>query len=157
MKNWWQQLEERERLLVSVMTPLLLVALFFWGLWQPLHQHLDEARLSVQSQKKLLNWTRQSVVRVQAAAGSAANQGRLRGSLSQVVSTLAKQQQVDITRLQPQGQMLDVRIDTVPFERFVNFSQALEAQGVYVEQLNLAASDTPGSVKVRSLRLGGGA
>lgn len=61
MKQWWNQLEERERKLVSIMLPVVFVALFYWLIWQPVHQGLDDANTAVQSQKKQLNKARQRV------------------------------------------------------------------------------------------------
>lgn len=154
MKNWWLQLEDRERRLVSIMAPLVVLALFYWGLWQPLHQHLHDAQTTLHSQKKLLNWTRQSVGTLNAAKGAPRTSQQARGSLSQVVSQLASAHKVEISRLQPQGAQLDVRIERVSFNDFLNFVQQLEKSNIVVQQLHLAASDVPGRVKVRSLKVG---
>ena len=157
MKAWWSQLEVRERQLLSVMLPLVALALFYWLIWQPLHSHLDAAKTGLQAQQKQLSWTRQGLTTLNAAKGRTQSGQVARGSLSQQVSQLAKAQQIELSRMQPQGAQLDLRIDTVTFDRFLSFLAALESRGVVVEQLNLAASDSAGSVKVRSLRLGRGA
>ena len=54
MINWWQGLNERERRLVAICGPLLLIAILYWGLWTPFANHVAEVKQQLQNQRNTL-------------------------------------------------------------------------------------------------------
>ena len=43
MKQWWQQLQQREQQLVIAMTVLVVVFVLFQGIWKPLSENVEKA------------------------------------------------------------------------------------------------------------------
>ncbi|MNG30136.1 Type II secretion system protein M [compost metagenome] len=72
-----------------------------------------------------------------------------------MVNRTAFNQKIKIARLQPQGQELQVWIDTVPFDALLLWLATLSDQhGVQVQVIEVARENlAPGLVKVRRLQL----
>lgn len=77
------------------------------------------------------------------------------GTLDGVVNRTAFNQKIKIARLQPQGQELQVWIDTVQFDDLLIWLASLADQhGVQVQVIEVARENlAPGLVKVRRLQL----
>jgi general secretion pathway protein M len=61
---------------------------------------------------------------------------------------------IAISRMQPQGDELQVWIDQAPFNDVLSWLQSLEKTGVSILDIDIAESDMPGQVKIRRLKLG---
>ena len=61
---------------------------------------------------------------------------------------------IAISRMQPQGEELQVWIDQAPFNDVLSWLQSLEKIGVSILDIDITASDLPGQVKIRRLKLG---
>ena len=61
---------------------------------------------------------------------------------------------IAISRMQPQGEELQVWIDQAPFNDVLGWLQSLEKTGVSVLDIDIAESTLPGQVKIRRLKLG---
>ncbi len=155
MKAWWQQLNSREQRLVACMAIAVLVFLFYSLIWQPLNDNLAKTQQKLVRQQALLSWVSDNTERYkQAIKGS----GRASsGSLSSIVNRTARQQQIIITRMQPQGDDLQVWIDEVPFNQLLSWLEQLSmAEGLNVKGIDLTKGEDLGVVRVRRLQLGKG-
>ena len=54
--SWWKNLNQRERLLVGLGIPLLLVVMFYLYMWQPLSKDLSQLRIKVPENNATLAW-----------------------------------------------------------------------------------------------------
>ena len=54
--SWWKNLNQREKLLISLGIPLLLVVMFYLYMWQPLSKELSQLRLKVPENNATLAW-----------------------------------------------------------------------------------------------------
>ena len=79
----------------------------------------------------------------------------LGGTLDGVVNRTAFNHKIKITRLQPQGQELQVWIDAVPFDGLLMWLAELsDRYGVQVKVIEVAREQLPaGMVKVRRLQV----
>jgi len=152
IKAWWQGLNLREQRLVLFSAVCVSVFLLYSLLWVPLNEGLTNAEKSVANRQALLTWVTENTARYQSIKSTSGSK-KSSGSLSSIVSRTAEQQQLTITRLQPQGDSLQVWIDSAPFNQLLLWLENLASnEGLQVEAIDLAQGDLPGEVRVRRLQ-----
>ncbi len=156
MKTWWSGLSEREQRLVGMAGGALLLALLYWGAWQPFMDRLEQGKRRVASQQQTLDWMQAQGQLVQRLQGNRGRRPDLSTPLDAVVSKTAGQFQLQITRRQPSGQQLQLEMDQADFNQLLGWLQQLEeAFGIRVQLMELSALDErQGQVRVRRLLLG---
>lgn len=148
------QLSGREQRLVIISAVFVLVAIFYWGIWSPLNTSLERSQIAVKNQTELLTWVQKNVNRAAQLRSSGGNNTSFSGSLPQAVNQSASRMKIAISRMQPQGDELQVWIDQAPFNDVLSWLQSLEKTGVSILDIDIAESDLPGQVKIRRLKLG---
>ncbi len=153
IKQWWQQLNVREQRLVLAMGSAVLVFLLYTLLWKPLNTNLANTENKLASRQALLTWVDENVTRYQAIKPNALGK-KTSGSLSSIINRTANRYQLTITRMQPQGDSLQVWLDTAPFTELLIWLEHLaNNEGLQVQAIDLASSDKAGEVRVRRLQL----
>lgn len=153
MKIWWQQLNSREQRLVAAMGLVGLIFVFYSAIWQPLNNSISEASGKLARQQQLLGWVQENTALYQQAklAGGKTN---FSGSISSVANRSAKNYKLIITRMQPQGDELQVWIESTPFTQLLFWLEYLaNNEGLQVKAIDLTQGDSVGEVKVRRLHL----
>ncbi|WP_429080016.1 GspM family type II secretion system protein ExeM [Aeromonas bivalvium] len=152
---WWRGLSAREQRLVAVGGSVLLVGLFYWLVWQPLGNRIEERERQVKSQQQTLIWLKEKGEQVLAAQAGSGRNMDLGGTLDGVVNRTAFNHKIKIARLQPQGQELQVWIDQVAFDDLLMWLVELtDKYGVRVQVIEVAREQLPaGMVKVRRLQV----
>lgn len=151
----FKALTERERLLVVVAFVVIVVGLFYFAIWSPMNTSIERQRALIDDQQELLSWVQQSANRaIQLRQSGLGGQSRLNTSLPQAVNQTTARFNIAITRMQPQGDELQVWVDQAPFNSVVDWLNALERMGVVILQVDLTESDSPGQIKIRRLQLG---
>jgi len=151
----WQALSERERRLLLLGGGALLLAFLYWGLWQPFQQGLADSRERVASQQATLAWMQEQGGRVLSLQRQGGAKVDLSGSLESVVNQSASRAKITLTRMQSMKDQVQVEIERLPFERWLDWVRQLEEQyGVTVASLELAAlPEIKGEVRIRRLVL----
>lgn len=155
LQGWWHGISTREQRLVAVGGSCLLIGLCYWAIWQPVANRIAERERQVVNQQQTLAWLKEKGQEVLAMQSSSGRQIDTSGTLDGVVNRTAFNQKIKIARLQPQGQELQVWIDTVPFDALLLWLATLSDQhGVQVQVIEVARENlAPGLVKVRRLQL----
>ena len=155
LQGWWRSISAREQRLVAVGGSSLLIGLCYWMVWQPIDNRIAERERQVLSQQQTLAWLKEKGEEVLAMQGGQGRQIDTSGTLEGVVNRTAFNQKIKIARLQPQGQELQVWIDTVQFDDLLIWLATLADQyGVQVQVIEVARENlAPGLVKVRRLQL----
>ncbi|MCS3767650.1 general secretion pathway protein M [Aeromonas hydrophila] len=155
LQGWWRGISAREQRLVAVGGSLLLIGFCYWVIWQPIGNRIDERERQVLSQQQTLAWLKEKGEEVLALQGGQGRQLDTSGTLEGVVNRTAFNQKIKIARLQPQGQELQVWIDTVAFDDLLIWLATLaDRHGVQVQVIEVARENlAPGLVKVRRLQL----
>jgi general secretion pathway protein M len=144
LQNWWQSLQKREQQLVLSAAAALVVAAFYWLLWAPLHQ-------SNQTQQQQLQQVRQQLQQVRSFP-AVSTQTKAQGSLTDIISSSARSHKVQVSRMQPQNEQMQVMLNDISFDQLLIWLHELQYQHhVSIVQLDLAAADAPGMVRVRRL------
>ena len=133
---------------------MLLVAIFYWGIWSPLNTSLEKSQNAVKNQTELLAWVQKNANKAVQLRSTSGNKASFSGSLPQAVNHSASRMKIAISRMQPQGDELQVWIDQAPFNDVLSWLQSLEKTGVSILDIDIAESDLPGQVKIRRLKLG---
>ena len=154
MKAWWQQLNTREQQLVSALSAVMFIFLFYSLVWQPLNENIEKSTKKLARQEALLTWVISETKRYSLAKGSESNDSR-KSSLSSIVNRTAGANGIAITRMQPQGDNLQVWIDTIAFDTLLAWLAKLSTQeGIAVNAIDLSREDESGLVRVKKLQLG---
>ncbi|MCJ8319698.1 MAG: type II secretion system protein M [Colwellia sp.] len=153
MKEWWQQLNEREQILVAVMGSFIGVFLLYSFIWQPLNENLVKAEKKLVRQQALLSWVNENTARYQQLNKNGASKSKV--SLSSTVNRTSRAHLITVTRMQPQGDDLQVWIDEVAFTSLLEWLEQLSLnEGLQVKGIDLSRGELSGVVKVRRLQLG---
>ncbi|MGL5757623.1 type II secretion system protein M [Plesiomonas sp.] len=157
MPTWWKQLSLREKRLLQAGGLCLLLGIFFWGIWQPLNNHIAQ-------QAQRLRQNQQLLMQIQTSADSIRGWQQRQGktitvdssnqSLSQQVSLSANQHGLKVIRMQPQEKTLQLWIDDLPFNQLLSWLLKLRLeQGIDVVYLDILPAAQTGMVKVERLQL----
>ncbi|MGQ8366506.1 type II secretion system protein GspM [Glaciecola sp. 1036] len=153
LKQWFKNLSERERYLVIGAGIMTLVALFYLVIWAPLNNAIDTNRAGLNSDRELNTWLEEQANR--AILLRQGNQSQsFSGSLTQVINQTTRNAGISVSRMQPQGEELQVWIDAVPFNDLMQWLNNLEQRGVVIVQSDISETDEQGIVQVRRLQLG---
>ncbi len=152
-QRWWQSINQREKVMVSVCSLLIVVAVVFWGAVQPLKERREQAKSRIQSEKQLLSWVTDNAEKITALRKQG---GVVRTStpLNQVITTSTRQFKIELIRVQPRGEMMQVWVQPLPFSQLVAWIAYLkEQQGVDVEFMDIKRAKQNGVVEVQRLQL----
>lgn len=147
--RWWYGLAAREQRLLLLAGPLLLLGIFYWGLWQPLHQAKQRNEIALQQlERQRVTFLQAKPLLQQAAAGPE----RSGGSLAQIVTNSARSFNIRVSRMQPQNEQLQLVLEDLAFEQLLPWLHQLQYQnGVRLVNLDVAVTDRPGVVRVRRM------
>lgn len=158
MKQYWANLQPRERhTLLGGGVSLILILLYALVL-DPFQQELARLHKSVEEQSAELAWMRQAAAEVKRLQGSSPVSGRVAGqSLMSLVDASARSTGLSgaIKQIKPEGQGVKVRLEEVVFDDMLRwFEQLGNKQGVSVSSLVMERLSQPGRVNA-SVVLGG--
>ncbi|MCW8109042.1 type II secretion system protein M [Alteromonas ponticola] len=150
----YRALTEREQMLVALSGVVILIAILYWGIFAPLNAGLEREQTRLANQQKLLEWVSERANRAQQLRAAAGTPNRFTGSLPQVVNSTTGRFNIAISRMQPQGEELQVWVDQAPFNDVLGWLQEMEKLGIVILNADIAEADEPGQVKIRRLQLG---
>ncbi|RUO29688.1 type II secretion system protein GspM [Aliidiomarina soli] len=157
---WWQKREPRERQLLVVLAALLVIFIFWYGLWQPLQSNIVRAENRLATQQETLRWVEENAARVEqlrqqsgSQATTSAEQPVRSGELNAFISRTSTEFNLQVSRLQPQSDSLLVVFNDADFDQLLRFIAELESRAVQVNAVDIAEGDEPGMVRVRRLEV----
>lgn len=150
---WWSGISQREQRLLIICALLLVVGALYWGLLQPMQQRAEQAQMRISSERQLLGWVKEKADRISELRGRSGQSARVL-PLNQVVSTSVGRYKVDLIRMQPRDQELQVWVQPLSFNQLLSWlAHMRETHGVEVQFIDLAAAEQPGVVEVKRLQL----
>lgn len=149
LNQWWQSLQQREQRLVLVCGIAIAVFLFYWLIWQPVHQVKASNQRALQQAEQQLLWLHSVLPQLQQSGVSVE---RSSGSLSQILTNSARQYGIRVNRMQPQNEQMQLVLDDVAFEQLLRWLHDLHYQhGLRLVNLDVSLSNQPGIVQVRRI------
>ncbi len=155
MKQWYQGLESRERIMFFSAVIALSVFLFYVLVWQPAHSGYDRLQNTISEQRATALWIREGAAKVNQlkAAGGNASQGLGGRSLLAVTDSTARAGGLAaaMKRIEPEGRNgVRVWLEGASFDRFVTWLGLLSNNhGINPDSVSMEKSDAPGQVNVR--------
>ncbi|BDX04590.1 type II secretion system protein GspM [Planctobacterium marinum] len=153
LKQRFAQLTDREQKLVLLSSVVIVIGAIYFLIYAPMQASIERNRASLNSQKELLTWVTQNANRAVQLKQSGGQGDQFSGSLPQAVNQTANSSDITISRMQPQGDDIQIWVDNARFDNVLNWLQSLEKMGVQIIEADIAEGDSPGIVKIRRLRL----
>lgn len=151
---WWESISLRERQLTILSGVFILVALIYWGAWKPLSNQLTTSQSELLRAQQTLSWVQDKApLLANSGAAKSGHQGQ-RSSLAHVVNSSAKQHQVTFARVVNNKEQIEVWINEIEFDLFVEWLTTLNNQyAVSVISADVSQIDKNGFVKINRLVL----
>lgn len=156
MKQFWMNLQSRERLTLIVGGAMAIVLLIYLLVVEPYQAGLKRLESSVDEQRQVLAWMKQASAQVKQAQGDAKAGIRPQGqSLLSVVDGSARRHGLAkaIKRVQPDGvKAVRVWLEQAVFDDFLKWVVQLEQDyGLSMDEVMVEREEAPGLVRVRLL------
>lgn len=152
IQAWWSSISQREQRLVLGCGAIAVVGIIYWGVLQPMSQRAELAQSRISSEKQLLSWVQNKADDITALRKSSgvsfSNQ-----PLNQIVSSSARRYKVELIRVQPRNESVQVWIKPLAFNQMVDWLRYLkEQQGIEVEFLDIDRTEQAGMIDVNRLQ-----
>ena len=148
----YDQLAARDRRALALLAVALLLAVLYFGVWQPVAGFYQEARASHDSAQELVAWmqAKQPQLEKLAAAGRG-DKPTDRRALIALVTRLADEEGLVLQRFEPSGnQAVRLWLEPAEFARVARWLERLTVDhGVLVDQAGLDRDEVPGMVRAR--------
>lgn len=156
-QQWWKKREPRERQLIAVMSVLFVVLVFWYGIWQPLQDATARAETRLAAQQDTLRHVIATTNQIEQLRGAQPRQteGEAVSSaqLNGFISRTSAEHNLEVSRLQPQSDGLQVTYNEVGFDDLLAFLAVLGERQVRIEAIDIADGAEPGVVRVRRLQV----
>lgn len=157
MQAFLASLSPRDRRALILLSAFVGVMVLYWGIWQPTQQRLSK------SSEQLLYWQEayqfvsshqqqaKALKQVQSAPTLTADQARQR------ITQVARQQQLDIKRLEPGQKAMTLWLEQVPFQKVLTWLyEIVEKQQIPLLNVHVSRKQESGLVDLRvSFQLAG--
>ena len=152
VQTWWGSISQREQRMVMGCGVLVILGFVYWCILQPMNQRAELAQSRIQSEKQLLTWVQGKANDITALRKSGgvtySNQ-----PLNQLVSSSARRYKVELIRVQPRNESVQVWIKPLAFNQMVDWLRYLkEQQGIEVEFLDIDRTEQAGMIEVNRLQ-----
>lgn len=151
MKQWWLNLNLREKQTVAFGGIALIAALLYLIIWSPLTSSVSTFRDQIKHNQNLLDWMKTADIKIQAAEKSGQNPHIIStGSHLTVVQNDLKKSPIanNITQLvQADNDSVKLTFQRVDFDLLLTWLTTLwQQQGLIVTQMTVKPGDAPGMV-----------
>lgn len=152
LKEYFKNLEARERNLVIIAGLLLALIIPYQFMWKPLSESVINSNIRVQAQKKQFSKMQQQAKKIQALRGAgvvASQPGRQ--FLNNAINTAARKNGLSnaLKIKSDSNNNLRVSMDNVPFDNVMDWlDQLISQNGVLVSKVNIDRQPTIGRVNV---------
>ena len=148
MNAWWQALAERERRMLLAALAVVLIGVFYAGVWAPLQRGVAARSERVAVLRSDLLWMRGAAVRLlalraQAALQPAAGASTAATLAASVTASARAQGLYGVLEVRAGGDRsttLQLNLKPLPFASLLPWLAALQAQGIHISALHLQAA-----------------
>lgn len=155
---YWQGLEKREQHFAMITIVVLILCLLYFGIISPLQKRAEQAQKNVRSELGVFVWVSDKAGEIEAFRGQAGDTTQVSAlPLNQAVTSSVKHYNLEIDRLQPFQEDIEVWLKPMPFSSLLKWLEDLSKKyGVQVKFIDIGKTDAQGMVEVKRLRLGRG-
>lgn len=155
LRNWFNTLQFRERVLVAGGALVLLVLIVYLWIIEPLSNDVERLQKRVEGGQSQVAWMSNASNEVQGLRSSGSRGGSVDTKTSLITAVERSSSQMGIRsqvkRMEPQGNnKLSIEMTAVPFDQLMEWLGSLEKTfAASVVQLNSTRSKLPGRVDAR--------
>lgn len=157
MKEWYNNLEPRERRILLIGAGVLVIAMLYLLAWEPLVNKSADLRKSIEKNQELVTWmehaaeqARQMQAQIEARGPSGKTNGQ---SLLGTIDRTAKSRELgdSVKRVQPDGKSrAKVWLEKAPFNAMVQWLESLQRQqGIRIVTSVIEKQEEAGLVNAR--------
>ncbi len=155
LRNWYDSLQPRERVMVLVTTLVVVVTLFYVAVWEPLHKELQQELEKRDNLQKSLAWMQGAAQEVRALRAAGVS-GQRRDANTPVSLTIEKTAasagiKSKLGKLESSGKnAARARLDNVDFNQMMLWLNTVEqTYGIAASSVNIESAGKPGLVNAR--------
>lgn len=153
MRDWWEQRDTREQIILVAAGLVLTALLYFLLVWEPLYKSLHQERAKISEARSLATWLVEIQPEVQANSSKLRSATSANRSMLSVVDGAARSSGLSpkVKRIQPDGEKnVRVWIEDAPLDDVLRWIQTLHDQhGIATSNLNMDRGKTAGSATAR--------
>ncbi len=155
LRNWYDSLQPRERVMVLVTTLVVIVTLFYVAVWEPLHKGLQQELEKRDNLQKSLAWMQGAAQEVRAlrAAGVSGQRRNTNAPVSLTIEKTAASAGIKskLGKLESSGKnAARARLDNVDFNQMILWLNTIEQNyGIAASSVNIESAGKPGLVNAR--------
>jgi len=148
--RYWAPRQEREKQGIIIAAALFFIAVYFWGVWQPVNRNIAQQQTTRQQleqlQSKLAAWEKSMPVRKNAPKD-------VSDDLPALITGYAENFSITIEKINVEEETVQIEVEPVAFTHLLKWlNQLREEEGFKVSQLAVIAT-RPGEVAVQHLEL----
>lgn len=151
MRNYWDSLQPRERLILAMASLFIVIILLYLLLIEPALNERDKLEGRIANQQEDLLWMKDAATQLKGVSGRL-GQKRVGGqSLLSYVDRSAKEHALGaaIKRIQPEGNKVRIRFEKVAFDRMTNWLAQIELAGYSIDGVVIERQADAGMVNAR--------
>lgn len=155
--SWWMGREQREKQLLIFVGILFIIMVLWFAVYQPIQRAKNNALQQVKRHQQALIWMQQHSAELITLRKESNVTRSQTDSIESMIYQSAKQNQIAIQRLQPQGKQILAEIRLVTFNQLLDWFVQLEQKfNIKVMAIEINADNKqPGIIQVRRLLLQG--
>jgi len=154
VRQWWSGLESRERRTLLIGGIALVVILYVFVIWLPVHRDVDQLQERLAAQRSLLAWMQQTGAEAQALRAAGGGGDQVVGTGNQALFSFVDQSAREaglasaLRQIEPTGeQRVRVTLQQVEFDRLASWLVMLKSRhGVDTSAASIRRGDTDGLV-----------
>ncbi|GAB3685610.1 type II secretion system protein GspM [Salinisphaera aquimarina] len=163
LRQWYEGLAPRERVAVIAGTVAVVLALFYYALWQPLNTSVADARVRVNAEAEQARWmlgVRDEARLLQSSGKNNSVKGRNESLLS-IVDASSRENGLGqaVRRIQPDNNdQATVTLEKANFNQMLFWLRSLQRDyGIAASQMTVTRDEENGTVQARLTLTRGGA
>lgn len=147
--EWYSQLAARDQLIVKALSVVMLLAIVFAWIWQPVVTGKEKAEKKFNTEMSFHKKMKENAFLFASGSSTQAVGG---SSILTIVNTTAKVKNIQLKRFEPDGKTgLRIWLDQVNFNAVIDWLELLEtSRGIKVEQISIDKVNS-GIVNVRAV------
>jgi len=154
LKQWLNQLAPRERQIVLVGAPIIIIMMVYFILWAPFNNNIDRLQEKVSEQQALEQWMNAAALEVKKLRGGQQKNKSVGGqSLLTLVDKTARsnKMQDSLKRVEPDGESkVHIRMEQVAFDELVRWVEMLKSKyGIVVDSIAVDQQPIVGRVNAK--------
>lgn len=153
-KEWWLNLALREKQMVALGGCTLFIIIFYFFIWSPFTNHLDNLRHDIQTSQQLLMWMQASnkkILTIENQQKKQKSRLKIRGSLLGIIQKRANQSPLakNISFIQQaDNNAVQLQFKNVNFDQLMSWLiQLWQTQGIVISQMSVTPVSAQGIVE----------